>query len=60
MKSDYASRKFVIALFALILSATLCYHGRIDSATFGFIVAAVITAYITGNVAEKRVEKMPG
>lgn len=53
----YASRKFVLALLALISASVLVFAGLIADGIYSAVVIATVGAYITGNVGQKWVEK---
>ena len=55
--SRHASRKFILAILALISSSALVWFGRIDGGVYSAVVIASVGAYITGNVAQKAVTK---
>ena len=48
------SRKFILALFALVSATFLCYDGRIADGVYSTVVIATVGAYITGNVFQKK------
>lgn len=53
--NKYNSRKFFIALFAILSADVLVVIGSITASVFAAIVGTAIVAYITGNVAQKAV-----
>lgn len=48
----YSSRKFILAVGVLLISAYLVYGKHISDGTY----SAVVIAYIAGNVAQKKIE----
>jgi len=54
MQSRFSSRKFVLALLALVSSTVLCWYGRIADGVYSAVVIATVGAYITGNVLQKK------
>jgi amino acid permease len=57
VNEDYTSRKFWIVLGTLCTATVLVWAGKIDSVTYGNILQWVVAAYVTANVAEKRLLK---
>lgn len=53
----YASRKFILALLALIALAALCWFRLIDGSQFITGLVATVGAYMTANVSQKAVTK---
>lgn len=53
----YASRKFLLALFALISASVLVYTGHIADGVYSAVAIATVGAYIAGNVGQKAVQK---
>jgi len=53
MDSRYKSRKFLLALLTLLVSAVLVWKGKISDGVYSAVVIATVAAYITGNVAQK-------
>lgn len=49
----FASRKFILALSALGVTAWLCAAGHIDEGVYSVVVVATVGAYIAGNVGQK-------
>lgn len=49
----YASRKFLLALLALLSATGLVYFGKIADGVYSAVVIATVGAYIAGNVAQK-------
>jgi hypothetical protein len=55
----YGSRKFILALLALVVSTALVAFKLISDGVFATVVIACVAAYITGNVAQKKTDKTP-
>ncbi len=53
--SRFASRKFILALLALISASVLVFTGRIADGVYSAVVIATVGAYIAGNVTQKRI-----
>jgi len=53
MQSRFSSRKFVLALLALVSSTVLCWYGRIADGVYSAVVISVCAGYLTANVAQK-------
>lgn len=51
--SRFASRKFILALLTLCITAWLCAAGHIHEGVYSAIVIATVGAYIAGNVGQK-------
>ncbi len=51
--SRFASRKFILALLALISASVLVFTGRIADGVYSAVVIATVGAYIAGNVTQK-------
>ena len=60
MKDRYSSRKFWLSVLIYIGTAGLAAFGKIDGNAYSLTTAAVIGAYIAGNVKQKQVEAVPG
>lgn len=52
--SRYKSRKFIISLFIIILTAILCWFGKIDKNHYRDIAIAVVGIYAAANVTQKK------
>lgn len=52
-----ASRKFILAMATLGVTAWLCAAGHIHEGVFSAVVIAAVGAYIAGNVAQKTLAK---
>lgn len=48
----YLSRKFLLALLALLSATGLVWAGHISDGVYSAVVIATVGAYITGNVAQ--------
>lgn len=55
--SRYASRKFLLALAALISASVLVWNHLIADGVYSAVVIATVGAYIAGNVAQKATTK---
>lgn len=53
----FVSRKFIASMSALFSATALVYTGHIADGVYSAVVIATVAAYITGNVAQKKVEK---
>lgn len=51
------SRKFMVVIFSVSVSVILVWKGKITSDNFENIVIYIAIAFITGNVADKIVDK---
>jgi hypothetical protein len=51
-----SSRKFILAVLAILVAAGLCWFGRIDGAGFVTVALAAMAGYMAANVAQKKVE----
>lgn len=49
----YASRKFLLALLVVLSATGLVALHLISDGVYSAVVIATVTAYITGNVAQK-------
>ena len=48
----FASRKFALALLALLSTTGLVWFGHISDGVYSAVVIATVGAYITGNVVQ--------
>lgn len=55
--SRYASRKFVLALFAIVSATALVGFGKIEGTIYSAIMMAALGAYSVANVAQKATAK---
>ena len=55
--TTFASRKFIASIAALISAHWALYERLIESGDYKAIVIGTIGLYVTGNVAQKAVEK---
>ena len=49
-------RRFVLALVSGAGTFALCWAGRIDANAYMLTTIGIVGGYITGNVAQKRIE----
>ena len=58
----YGGRRFLLTVGSGIAVNFLQWAGKLDPAgsTYSMVVIATVAAYITGNVAQKKVEKNAG
>jgi hypothetical protein len=49
-------RRFLLALLAQLSSNLLVWHGKIGGEVYSVVILATVAAYITGNVAQRRIE----
>jgi hypothetical protein len=47
------SRKFILAMLALLSASVLCYCGQIADGVYATVTVSTVGAYITGNVLQK-------
>ena len=59
MNTRYASRKFLLALLVELSATGLLIAGHIGETTWRDVTFAVIAAYLTANVAQKRLAPEP-
>lgn len=52
---QFLSRKFLLALFTLVSASYLVYNKNISDGVYSSVVIACVAAYITGNVAQKKI-----
>ena len=50
----FASRKFILAVLALVSATVLVWFGRIDGGVFSAVVIASVGAYMTANWASEK------
>ena len=53
MTGRLSSRKFILAVLALVSTSTLCWFGRIDAGVYATVTVATVGAYMTANWATK-------
>lgn len=53
----YGSRKFLLTLLVLVTATALVWFSKISDGVYSAVIIACVAAYITGNVAQKKVEK---
>lgn len=51
------SRKFILAMFALISASILCWFGHIADGVYSAVVIATVGAYLAANVTQKATAK---
>ena len=49
-------RRFVLAMLAQISGNVLVWNGKIGDEVYSVVILATVAAYITGNVAQRRIE----
>lgn len=52
-------RKFVLAMVVVAAASVLCWCAKIADGVFSAVVIATVGAYITGNVAQKKLGGAP-
>jgi hypothetical protein len=57
VNARYGSRKFLVALFALVSADAALFLGLIDAGVWGSTVGGVIGLYAAANVAQKATAK---
>lgn len=45
-------RKFTLSLISILITAILCWFGKIEAGIFSVVVVSAIGAYTTGNVIQ--------
>ena len=55
MNTKFLSRKFILAAATLASAHWLVSSGRIADGVYSAVVIACVAAYVTANVAQKRV-----
>ena len=53
MNDRLTSRKFILAVLALISISVLCWFGKIGDGVFATGLVATVGAYLAANVAQK-------
>lgn len=57
MKLDtLGGRRFLLTLLAQVSANALVWHGKISDDVYSVVILATVAAYITGNVAQRRIE----
>lgn len=56
----YSSRKFIVALVAIVGATVLVYTGKIVDGVYATVVVAVVSGYYTANVSQKLGTKPQG
>lgn len=54
------SRKFILAVLALLSTTLLVWFGHISDGVYSAVVIATVGAYIAGNVVQKSLDKVEG
>lgn len=54
---NYGSRKFILAVFAIVVSAVSLYADKIGSGEWIASITIVLGLYGAANVAQRKVEK---
>ena len=57
MNEQYGSRKFILAISGLIISAALVWFGKIDGANFVTLNSVLGGAYMAANAIMNRTNK---
>lgn len=57
MKTNLASRKFLLALSVVASASWLVYSGHIADGVYSAVVIATVTGYLAANVAQKAATK---
>ena len=47
------SRKFILAMLALVSASVLCWFGHIADGVYATVVSATVGAYLASNVLQK-------
>jgi len=52
-------RKFLLVASTQVLSFVLIWFGKIDGGVYSAVIIATVAAYVTANVAQRKVEAAP-
>ncbi len=52
----YGGRRFLLTLLAQISCNVLVWNTKISGEVYSVVILATVAAYITGNVAQRRIE----
>jgi hypothetical protein len=52
-------RRFLLTVISGAGTFLLCWQGKISDDVYSVVTIATVAAYITGNVAQRRIEKAP-
>lgn len=52
----FGGRRFLLTLGCGAVTSLLIWFGKIDGGVYASVIIATVAAYITGNVAQKRIE----
>lgn len=52
-------RRFLLTVAAQVSANVLVWFGKISDDVYSVVVLATVAAYITGNVAQRRIERAP-
>jgi hypothetical protein len=52
-------RRFLLTMVSGAGTWLLCWAGKIDGGVYSVVTIATVAAYITGNVAQRRIETPP-
>ena len=50
-------RRFILALLSQLSCNLLIWHGKISDEVYSTVILFTVAAYITGNVAQRKIEK---
>lgn len=53
---QFGGRRFILALVSGGGTFLLCWAGRIDGSAYMLTTIGIVGGYITGNIAQKRIE----
>lgn len=53
---QFGGRRFILALVSGAGTFLLCWAGRIDGSAYMLTTIGIVGGYITGNIAQKRIE----
>lgn len=56
---QFGGRRFLLTVISGAGTFLLCWQGKISDDVYSVVTIATVAAYITGNVAQRRIEKAP-